>query len=324
MSKLDAKSWIPYWEKLQVTTFNDIFKDNYDDSILDFWQEQLQGNFQHIVDLACGNGALSWICNDLLNINGENVQITGVDFSDINPFKFLGKDKKDFPSISFVGNTGIEKLPFDDASIDLAISQYGLEYSDLDKTIPELGRVLKANAKMAFILHDVRSSIIKGTASILDDIKYVANELRLHDLFFELDELYQTDKNIRHLQATDNYKQVMTRLNQKLVKTQSIMRRQENSSLLSEYSMSLIKAFELTPKNVKKLKSNRKNIIEKARDQLFDHIARLEGLHSIALCEEQRDQLVGLIEKEGFNIVERRVLPYKTEENFGTVIVASR
>ena len=136
MQNSDPQDWTIFWKRSTTTSFPQIFPNNYDGSILEFWQRQLAGDFHHIVDVACGNGALTWVSNEILNNGPRKTNITGVDFADISPFKVLHRKKRDFPAIRFIGNTPAENLPFEDQSVDLVISQYGLEYTNPDKTIP--------------------------------------------------------------------------------------------------------------------------------------------------------------------------------------------
>ena len=175
MKKLDAKIWSHSWQSPRLTSFGADLPNNYDGAFLEFWKQQLQGKFSHVVDLACGNGALTWISDDILNSGDRKTAITGVDFASISPFRALGRQEKDYPEVRFIGNSPIEKLPFEDNSVDLVVSQYGLEYSNLDKSIPEIGRVLTSSGKMSFILHDRDGVIVrdatKSIRGIQDDLK---------------------------------------------------------------------------------------------------------------------------------------------------------
>ncbi len=65
MKKIDEKSWSTMWENPSITTFGwGDFAENYDGAILEFWKSQLNGEFNQVLDLACGNGALTWIANN--------------------------------------------------------------------------------------------------------------------------------------------------------------------------------------------------------------------------------------------------------------------
>ena len=187
MKKIDAQSWSFMWQANSLTTFGSTdFVENYDGAILEFWQSQLQGELSHVVDLACGNGALTWIANDLLNSQQPQATITGVDFAAIDPFKVLGRKPDDYPAITFIGNSPIEQLPFADGSVDIAISQYGLEYSDLDQSIPEIARVLTPAGKMSFILHARDGDLVKGATLPLKDYRNMLEFMRLDELILKL------------------------------------------------------------------------------------------------------------------------------------------
>ncbi len=67
MKQPDPQDWTRYWQRPTITSFGDMFPNNYDDTMLEFWQGQLTGELEHVVDVACGNGALSWIADDILN-----------------------------------------------------------------------------------------------------------------------------------------------------------------------------------------------------------------------------------------------------------------
>jgi len=51
-------SWSGFWTSSTVTALPENFPAGYDGAMLDFWREQLDGDFSHILDLATGNGAL--------------------------------------------------------------------------------------------------------------------------------------------------------------------------------------------------------------------------------------------------------------------------
>ncbi|MCK6371332.1 MAG: hypothetical protein L6Q83_08420, partial [Gammaproteobacteria bacterium] len=61
MKKLDIRYWGPFWRNPTITSFGKLFPDNYDGAMLEFWRRQVTADVADIVDLACGNGALTWI-----------------------------------------------------------------------------------------------------------------------------------------------------------------------------------------------------------------------------------------------------------------------
>jgi SAM-dependent methyltransferase len=180
--------WTLFLQNSTPTSFGPIFPDNYQGAIREFWQRHLTGNLEHAVDVGCGNGALCWIADELLNRPRVSSRITGVDFADIDPFRVLGRDRNDYPGVEFIGNTFAEHLPFADRSVDLIVSQYGIEYTDLNRSIAEVARVLKPAGRMVFVLHDTNSEVVKLSIAPLDDMRTVLS-LGIHDLVLQFHEL---------------------------------------------------------------------------------------------------------------------------------------
>ena len=61
--------------------------------------------------------------------------------------------------IRFHGGVYAESLPFPDASFDLAVSQYGIEYTRHGASIAELARTLRPGGRCAFVLHHAGSHL---------------------------------------------------------------------------------------------------------------------------------------------------------------------
>lgn len=328
MSRLDPDDWSGYWAKARVTTFSWQFDNNYDGEFLDFWRSQLSGNYTQIIDLACGNGALVWIANELVNQPQPRAQITGVDIADIEPFSTLGKNPVDYPQVRFIGNTGIDRLPFADGSIDLAISQYGIEYSDLDKTIPELGRVLSANGKMAFVLHDKQSDILRECAPQIGLINYVLDELQLEALFLKLDTLYNSAKSVKDMQTRPDIvacrgeiNLVLAEIGQRVEDIKKIDGVALGSPLMANYVQHLKNEF---PQGAPKKNGKRSKAIVEHTRALKVGLSRIEDLWAAALSEQQLQALVELIKAEGFELLELGKIGYRGSANWGTILVARR
>jgi len=321
MKRLDPKDWSSFWKNQSITSFGNLFPQNYDGSILQFWQSQLDGDYEHVVDLACGNGALTWICDSILNATVQRTKVTGVDIAAIAPFQVLSRSPKDFPMITFIGNTPIEQLPFPDGSIDVFVSQYGLEYADLDRAIPELGRTLSPNGKVCFILHDRESTVIRGATEHLENFRTVLNDIRMHELAFELDRIHGKYRNPERRVASTEFQSVMQRIRAAAARVDDIARSHPESSPLHLYVRRLNSAFET---RVRPNKRDRKKIITHARDSLASHIDRITDLHAAALSERGRERLVSLLDKEGLAIRDLFTLTYGSEPNIGTALVASR
>lgn len=100
-----------------------------------------------VVDLGCGAG----ITGKLLLSHRCDLWITGVDFADVPALSV--------PRLTIHPEVRMEELPFPDGCFDAAISLFGIEYGNIDRTARELGRALKPGARFNFLTHHCESEI---------------------------------------------------------------------------------------------------------------------------------------------------------------------
>jgi hypothetical protein len=112
-----------------------------------------------VIDLATGNGAVPAA---LLGENPDLV-VTGVDMADIDPVRFLSTPGA-LASVDFRGATDICSLPFEDGSFDVVTSQFGIEYTPLQQTIPEAVRVIVKGGVVQLLMHRASSEIVAPAA----------------------------------------------------------------------------------------------------------------------------------------------------------------
>jgi len=325
MKKIDEKSWSTMWENPSITTFGwGDFAENYDGAILEFWKSQLNGEFNQVLDLACGNGALTWIANDLLNGGERKSAIVGVDFADIKPFKALNRKPEDYPAISFIGNNPIEKLPFDDNSVDIVLSQYGLEYSDVDQSIPEIARVLGPAGKMSFILHARDGDLVKGSNMMLKEYKNMLDMFRLDELILKLSRAHDKKQGGRVPLRSQEYQDLTAKIDVLRELYDSICTRWPNDTTISGYRDKLAHALGEATKKPAKRRLKLKEFIAGARDVLRMAIERKEDLIVASLTKDDLKHLIAQIKKAGFTITEKRILTLRGSQNWGTILVAER
>ncbi len=124
---------------------------------------------KRVLDIATGNGVLLVWGARAARAVGRELTLTGIDLADIDPARFLPEHRVELAAARFIGNTAAESLPFADGSFDVVVSQYGLEYADLERALREAARVLASGGQLHWLAHGIDSIVVaQGRAQLLD------------------------------------------------------------------------------------------------------------------------------------------------------------
>ncbi|MFU8831429.1 MAG: class I SAM-dependent methyltransferase [Wenzhouxiangella sp.] len=104
-----------------------------------------------LLDLATGNGAVPALAAELLSPGQFPVEIHGVDSARIRPM--LEQQPAGGIRFRWHPRTRNESLPFAAGMFDGVVSQYGVEYGDLQRTVSEVGRILRADGWLQWVCH---------------------------------------------------------------------------------------------------------------------------------------------------------------------------
>ena len=148
-----TEAWSDYWAQGVVHSCVGTYGDNYGGALGDFWMKTFSGlpGGARVLDIATGNGALPRLL--LSHAKHCDVQCDAIDLAAIQPNWFKQLAALDSQRLRFYGGVDAAHLPFANGSFDLVVSQYGIEYSNLEKSIPEVCRVTCASGRIAFIAH---------------------------------------------------------------------------------------------------------------------------------------------------------------------------
>lgn len=154
-------AWARYWTTGALHSCATSFAANYDGSISSFWRDAfdpLVGG-SRVLDIATGNGALP----KLLVESTADATITcdAVDLAPVAPSWLVLLPVAQRGRARFHAGTPAESLPFESARFALAISQFGLEYTDLDRSIAELLRVMQRPSRVALVVHHAGSRLVE-------------------------------------------------------------------------------------------------------------------------------------------------------------------
>lgn len=180
----ECDPWDRYWAYGNLHSFSQVTHGNYGGGIAAFWQERFEAlpDGACIVDVATGNGAVALLALDTAAATGRTFTVHGTDLAAIDPVTRVsdGDARERLARIHFHPRTPAESLPFADATVDLVCSQFGLEYSDTARSIPELARVLRTGGRAAMILHHGDSSFVRSARDEARGIDYVLDDARVY------------------------------------------------------------------------------------------------------------------------------------------------
>ena len=320
----DQDRWQNYWNTGTPTSVAGAFEGGYDGEILSFWEAHLgAGDINSIVDLACGNGALTWLLDRTRNKPVQRSSIVGIDYADIDPLHTLGINANDHPMVSFIGSTSIERLPLESGSVDAAVSQWGLEYSDMAKTVPEISRVLRPTSGIFLICHTADSDILKRSRLLASKYKIILDRPELFELLFQLNEVYNAHTNIKQVRADPGYVSLMASLDQLITACHRELDGFDDPAVadVQAYLNALLDLFS----NVSFVRMpGREKAIAANKSMLELSAVRFDDLFAAALSEENYRCLCGLIESEGFTIEETGEILHSGLGSIGKSIVARR
>lgn len=283
---MSSESWSQYWLQGHKTSFGKSFADTYEGVIKFEWQKlfkQLPAKAT-VLDLCTGNASLIRVAQQSVD-NFYDLNFTGIDYAKICVEEDLLKQ----PNVKLLFDENIEKLPFDSAQFSVVISNYGIEYSCLDKSIQEAARVLKKGGKMEFVCHHTDSIIIQNS----NKERLMLNELFkpsgamdcLENLVCAL-----SDKNIK--QNNDNAETWRTQLNENL----GLLAEKYGVIFYNGDFLSFLK-FIMAPKREDKLKA-----MDSFKKEMSEYKTRLNEMVDAALTPSKLEIIHSTLSVNGVTI----------------------
>lgn len=163
--ELSRRAWQRYWQSDRVAA---CMPDNpaAAATIEQYWKGEFLSLSpdSRVLDIATGNGVLLlWAAQSAI-VRGISLQLTGIDAAQIDPLRFVTSEQESLRNVAFHGGVAAERLPFEDAAFDGVVSQFGLEYSDLDASLAEITRVLAPGGCLRWLAHGAASAVVAESA----------------------------------------------------------------------------------------------------------------------------------------------------------------
>lgn len=179
-------AWDLYWHADRIASCFDGGGGgaNYDERIAAPWTGFFESlpNGSRILDLCTGNGAIARIAAETGAALGKDFAVTGVDLADIDPLKFVPRHGDAARAIRFAGKVDCAELPFEDSAFDAVVSQYGIEYSQLERSLPEAVRMLAPGGGLRLGVHAAEGTVVGGAQRMIADADFLLNEVQLYDV----------------------------------------------------------------------------------------------------------------------------------------------
>ncbi len=174
--------WSRYWASGALHSCATSYRNNYAGSIGAFWQEAFAGLSTPacVLDIATGNAALP---NLLLATRQESgIECDAIDLARIEPEWLRKLEPAQRQRIRLHGGVAAEALPFPDNAFDLVVSQYGIEYTDLARSLAELLRVVTRRGRIRLVAHHAQSLPVRLAGEEIDHIDWLLKPDGLIDL----------------------------------------------------------------------------------------------------------------------------------------------
>lgn len=145
--------WTRYWSQGATHSCGGSYGSRYEGALAQFWRAAFAtlAPGARVLDIATGNGALPQLLADF-DPEGR-LACDAVDLAALAPAWFDQLPPARRASLHFHGQQAAEALPFGDGVFDLVMSQYGLEYTDLARSVPQLLRVCAPGGKVRLVCH---------------------------------------------------------------------------------------------------------------------------------------------------------------------------
>lgn len=158
---IDARrdAWTQYWKAGALHSLAGSFDGNYSGAIRRFWEQvfaPLDAD-DRVLDIGTGNGALPAL---LCELRGDALpQVVAIDLASPDPAWLASAPAACRGRLRFHSGIAAEETGFADAGFDLVVSQYGLEYSDLARSLPEVARITVGGGRLALVVHHAGSRL---------------------------------------------------------------------------------------------------------------------------------------------------------------------
>jgi len=152
------------------------YDQGYGGLIAAFWRTRFEGlaAASRVLDIGTGNGPLPRL---LLSLEARpDLSCDAIDLAEIAPPWVQQLLPQMRQRVRFHSACAAERMPFADASFDLVVSQWGLEYSQLSLAVPEVLRVLAPGGAVQLLLHHTEALPVTLAAEEIEHLVWLLQD----------------------------------------------------------------------------------------------------------------------------------------------------
>jgi len=293
--------WSHFWDKDHVTTFGDFFKDGYRGGIGEWWSGIIRALPEHsqVLDIGCGNTAL---LTSLLAA-GRQLQYIGLDPANIRINRRATSMivESMYPPKLLSGH-GAESIPLPDASIEAAVSVFGIEYAKLSEAIPEVARVLSPMGRFDWLIHHADSVVSTMSRravrefnegeirSVIDALTIISREATLRGL-----------PDLKNSAKAESARLAINALAERYLNDRDL---NTGNATMFEFMTSALKFFRI----IRLSETEREQFIEDLDHEFLAYRARFEQMLSVVKAEPDIENLKHLCDASQLSVLDVRLL----------------
>lgn len=158
-------AWDQYWQDGRLASCGGEGGAAYQAAITERWREYFRTlpDGSRILDVCTGNGAIALVAEETAEEQGIRFEIEAFDGA------IIGASGSPGCMIRFRSRVQAESLPYPDNAFDVVVGQYGLEYSDMERSVPELARVSTPGSRLRLMTHALEGVVVGWARQQLED-----------------------------------------------------------------------------------------------------------------------------------------------------------
>ena len=304
-------AWNDYWQSGLSTSCVANGKDGYPPAIRKFWKNffLILKDGDKIIDLCSGGGGVPQLIIDYSVNKNLQLDITMTDLATIQNKLVTEKGI----NIAYYSECNCEEQPFKNKEFNVVTSSFGVEYSDLSKTIKEIYRTLKTGGYFSTVMHCDGSEIVRNSNNQLTqghDILYKLN-------FFSLFKKIYLTKNKSIVFQKSAEKKLLSCLSD--VKTKIL-----HNNNLHVYRSILNAAHDIFVYGQTNKPVQCVDYINKMENSLQQNYQRMKNLSEVVLSPTKLDNLIKEIESIGFSVIYNKKIISDENKTLGLGLICKK